>query len=79
MEIEAKLQALGLVLPAPPKVSPGFTFYAQTTNAINGFSDLILALYGPAVGEHTRIAVGMATLPLNNAVTVAAEVEIAPL
>jgi enamine deaminase RidA (YjgF/YER057c/UK114 family) len=52
--------------------------YAQTTNAINGFSDLILELYGPEVGQHARIAVGMATLPLNNAVTIAAEVEYAP-
>jgi enamine deaminase RidA (YjgF/YER057c/UK114 family) len=51
--------------------------YAQTTNAINGFSDLILALYGPEVGAHARTAVGMATLPLNNAIIVAAEVEIA--
>jgi len=51
--------------------------YPQTTNAINGFSDLILELYGPEVGHHARIAVGMATLPLNNAVTIAAEVEFA--
>jgi enamine deaminase RidA (YjgF/YER057c/UK114 family) len=49
--------------------------YAQTTEAINGFSDLIVELYGPAVGQHARIAVGMAALPLNNAVTIAAEVE----
>ena len=51
--------------------------YAQTTNAINGFSELILELYGAEVGAHARLAVGMATLPLNNAVTIAAEVEIA--
>ena len=52
--------------------------YAQTTNAINGFSDLILELYGPEAGQHARLAVGMATLPLNNAVTIAAEVEFVP-
>ena len=51
--------------------------YPQTTNAINGFSDLIVELYGPEIGEHARIAVGMAALPLNNAVTIAAEVEFA--
>jgi hypothetical protein len=51
--------------------------YPQTTNAINGFSDLILELYGPEVGHHARIAVGMATLPLISAVTIAAEVEFA--
>jgi hypothetical protein len=39
---------------------------------------LILELYGPEVGQHARMAVGMATLPLNNAVTIAAEVEFAP-
>jgi len=51
--------------------------YAQTTTAINGFSTLILALYGAEAGAPARVAVGMATLPLNNAVTIAAEVEIA--
>ena len=159
MRVETRLQELGLVLPAPPKVPPGFKFsfawarvrgdriylsghaaqaadgslvgpfgkvptevpleaaqeaaratalsmlaslkrelgdldrvtawlmvygmvnaepgYPQTTNAINGFSDLILELYGPDVGAHARIAAGMAALPLNNAVTIAAEVEFA--
>jgi YjgF/chorismate_mutase-like, putative endoribonuclease len=51
--------------------------YSQTTNAINGFSDLIVDLYGPEVGAHARVAVGMAALPLDNAVTVAAEVAVA--
>ncbi len=50
--------------------------YPQTTNAINGCSDLIRELYGDEVGQHARITVGMAALPLNNAVTIAAEVEI---
>ena len=67
--ITAWLMVYGMV-----NADPG---YGQTTNAINGFSDLIVELYGPEVGEHARIAVGMATLPLNNAVTIAAEVEIA--
>lgn len=51
--------------------------YSQTTLVINGFSDLILELYGQDAGQHARFAVGVATLPLNNAVTIAAEVEIA--
>ena len=38
-------------------VAPGFT---QTTNVINGCSDLILELYGPEVGSHARTAIGMA-------------------
>ncbi|MFN8514139.1 MAG: RidA family protein [Thermomicrobiales bacterium] len=50
---------------------------SASTNAINGFSDLILELYGPEIGEHARTAVGMAALPLNLPVIVAAEVEIA--
>jgi enamine deaminase RidA (YjgF/YER057c/UK114 family) len=68
--VTAWLMVYGMV-----NTEPG---YAQTTNAINGFSDLILELYGPEVGQHARMAVGMATLPLNNAVTIAAEVEVAP-
>jgi hypothetical protein len=43
---------------------------------INGFSDLILELYGLEVGRHARTAVGMAALPLDLCVIVAAEVAI---
>src|SRR5215212_10570195 len=67
--VTAWLMVYGMV-----NADPG---YPQTTNAINGFSDLILEVYGPEVGHHARIAVGMATLPLNSAVTIAAEVEFA--
>jgi enamine deaminase RidA (YjgF/YER057c/UK114 family) len=66
--VTAWLMVYGMV-----NAEPG---YAQTTNAINGFSDLILELYGPEIGQHARVAVGMAALPLNNAVTIAAEVEV---
>lgn len=52
--------------------------YAQTGNIINGFSELILELYGPEIGQHARTGVGMVALPLNNTVVIAAEVEIAP-
>ena len=51
--------------------------YPQTTNAINGFSDLILEVYGAEIGHHARTAVGMATLPLNNAVVIGAEIAFA--
>lgn len=67
--VTAWLMVYGMV-----NAEPG---YGQTTNAINGFSDLILELYGQETGQHARIAVGMTTLPLNNAVTIAAEVEFA--
>ena len=50
--------------------------YGQTTGAINGFSDLVLEIYGPRVGSHVRTAVGYAALPLNNAVVVGAELVI---
>jgi enamine deaminase RidA (YjgF/YER057c/UK114 family) len=45
-------------------------------NVINGFSDLILELYGPEAGDHARSAVGMAELPLGMPVEIEAEVEI---
>jgi hypothetical protein len=41
-----------------------------------GYGDLILELYRPEAGEHARMAVGMAALPLNTCVTIAAEVAI---
>lgn len=49
---------------------------AASTNAINGCSDLILELYGEEIGQHARTAVGMAALPLNLPVVIAAEVAI---
>lgn len=51
--------------------------YGQTTNAINGFSELVLDLFGPEIGTHARTAVGYAALPLNNAVVIGAELELA--
>jgi enamine deaminase RidA (YjgF/YER057c/UK114 family) len=50
--------------------------YPRTTNTINGFSQLVLELFGPEVGAHARTAVGFAALPLNNAIVVSAELEI---
>jgi len=64
-----------LVVSGMVNAEPG---YGQTTNVINGFSDLILELYGPDIGQHARTAIGVAALPLNNAVIIAAEVDCAP-
>lgn len=50
--------------------------YSQTTNAINGFSEAVLEIFGAEIGTHARTAVGYAALPLNNAVVVGAELEI---
>ena len=42
-------------------VAPGFD---RTPLVTNGYSDLILELYGPEVGAHARSSIGM-TIPLN--------------
>jgi hypothetical protein len=55
--------------------APGFN---QQPTVINGFSDLILEVFGPAVGAHSRSAVGMAELPFNLPVEIEAEVELLP-
>ena len=53
--------------------APGFT---RQPSVINGFSDLILEVFGPEVGAHSRSAVGMAELPFNIPVEVEGEVEL---
>ncbi|GAC1544038.1 MAG: RidA family protein [Herpetosiphon sp.] len=50
--------------------------FQQQPQVINGFSDLILELFGPEVGQHARSAVGMAELPFGLPVEIEAEVEI---
>lgn len=42
---------------------------------INGFSDLILELYGAEIGAHARSAVGMAELPFDIPVEIEGEVQ----
>ena len=66
--VTAWLRVFGMVNSAP-----GFS---QQPAVINGFSDLILELYGPEAGQHARSAVGMAGLPFNIPVEIEAEVEI---
>ena len=53
--------------------APGFN---RQPAVINGFSDLILELYGPVIGAHSRSAVGMAELPFDSPVEIEGEVEI---
>ena len=53
-------------------VAPEFN---QTPLVTNGYSDLILELYGPEVGAHARCSIGM-MIPLNAPVNCEAEVEI---
>lgn len=66
--VVAWLRVFGMVNSAP-----GFD---RQPNVINGFSDLILSVYGPEAGDHTRSAVGMAELPLGMPVEIEAEVQI---
>lgn len=51
--------------------------YPQTTLVANPASELLVELYGPDAGAHARTAIGMAALPLNMPVILAAEVELA--
>ncbi|MGD0492969.1 MAG: RidA family protein [Steroidobacteraceae bacterium] len=53
--------------------APGFN---QQPSVINGFSDLILELFGPVVGAHCRSAVGLAELPFDIPVEIEGEVEL---
>ncbi len=53
--------------------APGFNRQPQV---INGFSDLILEVYGSDRGRHARSAVGMAELPFGIPVEIEAEVEV---
>ena len=55
--------------------APGFDRHPAV---INGFSDLILAIFGPIVGRHARSAIGVAALPFNIAVEIEAEVLLRP-
>ena len=66
--VTAWLRVFGMVNSAP-----GFN---RQPAVINGFSDLILELYGNEIGQHARSAVGMAELPFGIPVEIEAEVEI---
>jgi enamine deaminase RidA (YjgF/YER057c/UK114 family) len=63
------VKALGLV-----NCAPGFN---QTPAVINGFTNLVLELWGPEAGAHARSAIGVAELPFDVPVEIEAIVEIA--
>ena len=48
--------------------------YDQQHLAMNGFSDLILDVFGPEIGRHARSAIGVYGLPMNFAIEIEAEV-----
>jgi enamine deaminase RidA (YjgF/YER057c/UK114 family) len=62
------VKVLGLV-----NCAPGFS---GTPGVINGFSELILELWGPDRGAHARSAIGVAELPFGIPVEVEAIVEV---
>src|SRR5262249_39694122 len=51
------VKVLGMV-----KSAPGFT---DQPKVINGFCDLMVEVFGEAIGKHAHSAVGMAELPFN--------------
>ena len=53
--------------------APGFN---RQPAVINGFTELILAVFGQERGAHARSAVGMAELPFNIPVEIEGEVEL---
>jgi enamine deaminase RidA (YjgF/YER057c/UK114 family) len=65
--VKSWVKALGLV-----NCAPGFN---QTPAVINGFSDLILELWGEA-GRHARSAIGVAELPFDIPIEIEAIVQV---
>jgi enamine deaminase RidA (YjgF/YER057c/UK114 family) len=61
-------KVLGLV-----NCAPGFN---KTPAVVNGFSELILDVWGPEAGRHARSAIGVAELPFDWPVEVEAVVDI---
>jgi len=53
--------------------APGFI---RQPAVINGFTDLIISVFGPERGAHARSAVGLAELPFRIPVEIEAEVEL---
>jgi len=52
--------------------------YPQTTAVLNAFSEVVVDVFGPHIGQHSRTAIGVAALPLNLPVVAAAEIEVEP-
>ena len=67
-KVKRVVKVLGMVNSAP-----GFT---DQPKVINGFSDLLVDVFGEASGKHARSAVGMAELPFGIPVEIEAEVAI---
>jgi enamine deaminase RidA (YjgF/YER057c/UK114 family) len=67
-KVKRIVKVLGMVNSAP-----GFT---DQPKVINGCSDLMVEVFGEAIGKHARSAVGMAELPFNIPVEIEMIVEV---
>lgn len=52
--------------------------FSHAPAVMNGFTELIVQIFGAEIGRHARTAVGVAGLPLNFPVEIEAEVMVAP-
>lgn len=68
--IRAWTRVFGMV-----NAAPGFNAYPAV---INGFTDLIVEVFGAEKGAHARSAVGLAGLPFDIPVEIEGEVELEP-
>jgi enamine deaminase RidA (YjgF/YER057c/UK114 family) len=50
--------------------------YTEHHLVVNGFSDLIIEVFGPDIGRHARSAIGVQALPLGFAMEIEGEVHI---
>lgn len=66
--IAAWLKIFGMVSPAP-----GFT---QFPEVLNGASSLIREVFGPEIGDHARVAIGIGALPFGVPIEIEAELEL---
>lgn len=64
------MRVFGMVTSAPN--------YTEQHLVINGFSDLILDVFGPDIGRHSRSAIGVPSLPMGFAMEIEGEVLIKP-
>lgn len=64
--IEGWLRVFGMVTSAPG--------YSEQHLVVNGFSDLIIDVFGEDVGCHARSAIGVSSLPLGFAMEIEGEV-----
>lgn len=51
--------------------------YKEQHLVVNGFSDLVIDIFGPEIGRHARSAVGVAGLPMGFAMEIEGEILIA--